>query len=265
MGLSFEKYHGTGNDFIMIDHRGKHLSGLLDQDYIAFLCDRHFGIGADGLILLEHSPVYDFRMVYYNSDGRQSSMCGNGGRCLVAFAAHLGVISHTCTFEATDGLHEAALLADGNIALGMQPVPFLLRQGTDWILNTGSPHYVRFLDRDIDSIDVVKEGQTIRNSPPFAADGINVNFVSCDQDGIRVRTYERGVEDETLSCGTGVTAAAIAFAAANDLNGPQKITVDTKGGRLRVAFNYSQGKTTDVQLIGPATRVFSGSLPGKQL
>lgn len=260
MEISFEKYHGTGNDFIMIDHRDKQMAELLDQNHIAFLCDRHFGIGADGLILLESSPAFDFRMVYYNSDGRQSSMCGNGGRCLVAFAAYLGIISDTCTFEATDGLHEAELLSDGSIALGMQSVSSLQRHGSDWVLDTGSPHYVRFLDQGIDSLDVVQEGQSIRNSALFAADGVNVNFVQVHPGGIRVRTYERGVEDETLSCGTGVTAAAIAYAAANSLTGPQEIAVDTKGGKLGVAFNYTRKKTTEVRLIGPATRVFSGTL-----
>lgn len=256
MTVKFDKYQGTGNDFIMIDNRhygiGKDNTTLIER-----LCNRKFGIGADGLILLQEKKSFDFEMVYFNSDGRESSMCGNGGRCLVKFAHQLGLVKNTCRFVAIDGPHDASVLTHGIISLKMKDVDALERVGEDYILNTGSPHYVVFV-KDVKALDVVNEGRKIRYSARFAGQGINVNFVELTGEGqINVRTYERGVEDETLSCGTGVVASslALAYRSGQVLN---TIKIKTPGGDLEVKFNPQGEGFKDVYLIGPAEKTFSG-------
>lgn len=259
----FSKYHGTGNDFVMVDNRA--LSFPKSTEYIACICHRRFGIGADGLILLENHPEYDFRMVYYNSDGRESSMCGNGGRCISAFAAQLGIgaMGSKLRFEAIDGYHEAALT--GQTAYGYQ-VDLLMKnvngpletRDQAVILNTGSPHYVT-LYTGLDALDIVPAAQAIRYDAPFKAEGINVNFIEPVEGGIRIRTYERGVEDETYSCGTGVVAASIA--AQYLLPGHPHTTLITKGGTLAVNYHHADHGFHDVHLIGPAEKVFEGEFP----
>jgi diaminopimelate epimerase len=232
---SFKKYQGTGNDFILVDHRVHLWIDHKDQETIAQLCDRRFGIGADGLILLEESNQYDFKMVYFNSDGKTSSMCGNGGRCIVAFANELGIKKDEYTFEAIDGLHKAKI--DGNeIQLEMNDVSEILCNGSDYILDTGSPHFVRFIKK-LEVADIVKTGKNIRFSPAFAQDGINVNLAEVNGNGMSILTYERGVEDETLSCGTGVTAAALSFAVHLGLaSGNHEVPIKARGGSLKVRF-----------------------------
>ena len=207
MIIEFYKYQGTGNDFIMIDDREKEFD-LTDNDLIAALCERRMGIGADGLILLREHDTLDFEMIYFNADGKQSSMCGNGGRCIIAFAQMLEMTENETTFTAIDGEHKGRLMDDG-IYLQMQDVKKIEGVGDGLVLNTGSPHYIEMVD-ELDYIDVDKQGRKIRNSAPFKKDGINVNFV-LDASELQVRTYERGVEAETLSCGTGVVATAIAM------------------------------------------------------
>ena len=210
MQFTFYKYQGTGNDFIMLDNR------LLtfpkkDIQLIEQLCDRRFGIGADGLILLESHTNYDFKMVYFNSDGNESSMCGNGGRCLVAFAKQLGIIEASAEFEAVDGYHYAEISTDELVSLQMKEVDNIKVHQNYSFLNTGSPHHVQIVS-DLKTLDVKLEGSKIRYSELYGADGSNVNFVhQIDSKTFSVRTYERGVEDETLSCGTGATAVAIAM------------------------------------------------------
>ncbi len=260
MKLHFYKYHGTGNDFILVDNR----EGIFnpDSNKIAFLCNRRFGIGADGLILLENKAGYDFMMRYYNADGNESSMCGNGGRCITAFADFLSLPGDHYRFCAIDGDHSGIILEkkEGThlIKLKMSDVLSVNKWGKDDVLDTGSPHLVKFVD-DPDSIDVVNEGRTLRYHQDFKADGINVNFVKTDGEKLFVRTYERGVEDETLSCGTGVTASALAFALKNDLpEGP--VNVKTRGGSLKVHFSRSGEGFTDIWLEGPAVRVFEGNI-----
>jgi diaminopimelate epimerase len=256
MDLSFYKYHGAGNDFILADNRSGHIH--LTTEQVAFLCNRHMGVGADGLMLLEEADGYDFKMVYYNSDGNESSMCGNGGRCITAFAKRLGIINDIATFIAIDGAHDAFYTADGNISLHMQDVSGITHFDTHSILDTGSPHYVQWV-KDAQSVDVFHEGRIIRNRQEFQPKGINVNFTQRLDEGLWIRTYERGVEDETLSCGTGVTAGAIA--ATGDKTGSFVTPITSRGGKLWVSFTKETADTaTNVILTGPAVFVFEGKV-----
>jgi len=253
MIIEFYKYQGTGNDFIMIDDREKEFD-LTDNDLIAALCERRMGIGADGLILLREHDTLDFEMIYFNADGKQSSMCGNGGRCIIAFAQMLEMTENETTFMAIDGEHKGRLMDDG-IYLQMQDVKKIEGVGDGLVLNTGSPHYIEMVD-ELDYIDVDKQGRKIRNSAPFKKDGINVNFV-LDASELQVRTYERGVETETLSCGTGVVATAIAMHYANCIE-ETLVNVKTKGGELTVSFEEFNGSYRNIWLSGEASMVFAG-------
>jgi diaminopimelate epimerase len=258
MKYTFYKYEGTGNDFIFIDNRQNNFPKN-DIKLIEKLCDRRFGIGADGLILLENDVETDFRMVYYNSDGNQSSMCGNGGRCIVAFAKSLNLIDDQTTFLATDGLHHAYVLDNGIISLEMKDVDEVKIQNDYVFLNTGSPHHVMLVD-DLDNYDVKKNGAKIRYSDLYGKAGSNVNFVKQLSDNhFRLRTYERGVEDETFSCGTGATAAAIAMYAIGKTTS-NHLKLDVEGGKLDVSFTKEGSVYTNVLLKGPATFVFQGEI-----
>lgn len=256
MQIEFYKYQGTGNDFVMIDNRQDYFPKN-DIQLIAHLCDRRFGIGADGLILLEEDPDYDFRMVYYNSDGNQSSMCGNGGRCLVAFAQELGVINSETNFIATDGSHYATLYEEGIVSLQMKDVDSILVTPEYVFLDTGSPHHVE-ITTDVKNADVKNRGSNIRYSDLYGTRGSNVNFVEQNGDALfTMRTYERGVEDETLSCGTGATATAIAMRALGKTHS-DTIQLNVEGGKLEVSFIENKGIYSNVFLKGPATFVFKG-------
>jgi diaminopimelate epimerase len=258
MKINFNKYQGTGNDFLMIDNR-QNIFPKEDTKLIEKLCDRRFGIGADGLILLENDIETDFRMVYYNSDGNQSSMCGNGGRCLVAFAKSLNVITNETTFIATDGLHHASILEDETVSLQMKDVDEVKIQNDYIFLNTGSPHHVMMID-DLKNYDVKTNGAKIRYSDLYGKAGSNVNFVKqLSENHFALRTYERGVEDETFSCGTGATAAAIAMNATGKTNA-NHIYLDVEGGKLEVTFERNNDKYSNVFLKGPATFVFEGEI-----
>jgi len=258
MQLSFYKYQGTGNDFILIDNRQNNV--LLTNEQVKLLCDRRFGIGADGLMLLELEPGSDFKMVYYNSDGNPSSMCGNGGRCITAFAKHLGVIKNSAKFLAIDGLHEATIDENEIVSLKMQDVK-TVEMGDDFFyLNTGSPHFVKMVD-DVERFDVKKNGALIRNNDRFKEEGTNVNFIERKDDALFVRTYERGVEDETYSCGTGVTAAALVAAIKGISNGKNNCLINTLGGNLEVTFErVLEQNFYNIWLIGPAEKVFNGTI-----
>ena len=253
MIIEFYKYQGTGNDFIMIDDREKEFD-LTDNDLIAALCERRMGIGADGLILLREHDTLDFEMIYFNADGKESSMCGNGGRCIIAFAQMLEMTGNETTFMAIDGEHKGRLMDDG-IYLQMQDVKKIEGVGDGLVLNTGSPHYIEMVD-ELDYIDVDKQGRKIRNTVPFKKDGINVNFV-LDANELQVRTYERGVEAETLSCGTGVVATAIAMHYANCIE-ETLVNVKTNGGELTVSFEEFNGGYRNIWLSGEASMVFAG-------
>lgn len=258
MKICFEKYQGTGNDFIMLDN----LNGQYDDISIAEiqqLCDRRFGIGADGLIKINAFPTLDFEVDYYNSDGSKS-FCGNGARCAVAFAQTLGIdVQNTC-FMAIDGEHSAQKTSD-IVALDMNPVDLIKKENANFILHTGSPHYVHFVE-DVESSDVVQMGREIRYSEPFKSEGINVNLVEqLAENSIKIRTYERGVEDETLSCGTGATACAIVVGLLSEKIGMNQIEVQVEGGRLIVSYeNTGDGKFTNIKLTGPAEFVFKGEI-----
>lgn len=258
MKLTFYKYQGTGNDFVIIDNRNGKFPKENTQ-LVAKLCDRRFGIGADGLILLEKDPETDFRMVYYNSDGNTSSMCGNGGRCLVSCAKKLDVIQKETTFIATDGLHHATIFEDGTVSLQMKDVDTIEITAEHVFLDTGSPHHVQ-MEENLKDFDVKTQGANIRYSDMYGKAGSNVNFVNQDNENtFSVRTYERGVEDETLSCGTGATAVAIAMKALGKTNS-DTINLNVEGGKLEVSFKENNEKFTDVFLKGPATFVFKGEI-----
>ena len=253
--IEFSKYQGTGNDFIMIDNRILMVS--LTQEQIARYCDRRFGIGADGLILLQNALDADFEMVYFNSDGKMSSMCGNGGRCIVQFAHHLHIFDQKTNFNAIDGKHEG-IVDNEIIHLKMNAVSQIKVDGSNFVLNTGSPHYVIF-ETNIDAINIIDEGRKIRYSDNYP-EGINVNFVEIiGPQKIKVRTYERGVEDETYSCGTGVVAAALCFQALTQHQQTQTDII-TKGGALQVTFKKDQNVYDDIYLKGGAEKVFDGSI-----
>ena len=257
MKLIFSKYQGAGNDFVMVDNRDKNY--FLSQAQIEQLCDRRFGIGADGLILLENSQGVDFQMIYYNADGHLGSMCGNGGRCVVAFARELRVITDNCNFVAYDGLHSAKCIEGDLVSLKMTNVSSVEKLNDAWILDTGSPHLVIFKD-NIKQINVKESGAAIRNSPSFVEEGINVNFVEYKGDELFLRTYERGVEDETLACGTGAVATAIAAFEAGVINS-ETVKVNVLGGQLEVNFSkHKAGSYTDIYLTGGAKFVFQGEV-----
>lgn len=258
MTVKFYKYQGTGNDFVMIDNRDLFLKP--ERSVIEKICHRKWGIGADGLILLQTKPGYDFEMLYFNSDGRESSMCGNGGRCLIQFANHLGVVSTKCKFWAIDGEHVGEILPDGQVSLKMQDVEVIkMLPNNDVLLNTGSPHYIHFATNIADK-DIVDAAKKIRYSEPFSKEGVNVNFVQVlDSNKLFVRTYERGVEDETLSCGTGVVAATLA-AVYMQLSSATRMNIQTLGGELQVSFVKEDGIFQEIYLTGPALKVFEGSI-----
>ena len=252
--IEFYKYQGTGNDFVMIDNRDMQFPKK--RELVEKLCDRRFGIGGDGLILLENDDNADFKMVYYNSDGNESTMCGNGGRCLVAFAHFLDVFEDRATFEAVDGLHEAEI-NNGIVKLKMIDVAEIKKDGDDAVLNTGSPHFVQFV-KDVEHYKVYEHGNRIRNSATYKEEGINVNFTEeIGENEIFVRTYERGVEDETFSCGTGVTASALVY-----LKDKNHSTVNVKvlGGTLKVYAEQTGDSFRNVWLEGPAKQVFKGKI-----
>ncbi len=255
--MDFSKYQGTGNDFILIDDRAE-LFPADNQALVAQLCHRRFGIGADGLILLRKDPDYDFRMIYFNADGAEGSMCGNGGRCIVRFAHDLGLFGRETRFRAVDGEH-VAVVCEEDIFLKMGEVSSPAEHAPYHFLNTGSPHVVTFTD-DLTALDIVSDGRAIRYADAFQPGGTNVNFTQVlDDNTLFVRTYERGVEDETYSCGTGVTAAALI--AHRQFQMPDPVFIQTLGGNLRVSFEARpDGSFTNVYLIGPAKRVFAGQL-----
>ena len=254
--MKFYKYQGTGNDFVMVDNRNL-VFPKTNVALIKNLCDRRFGIGADGLILLENEVGVDFKMVYFNSDGNQSTMCGNGGRCLVAFAKQLNCITDKAVFSAVDGLHNATINSDGLVSLQMKNVSEVVVEAGFVFLNTGSPHHVQLVT-DLQNYDVKQLGSAIRYSDRYKTEGSNINFVEQIADNrFALRTYERGVEDETLSCGTGATATAIAMFKTNKTVAKQ-IDIDVLGGKLKVSFDQIDGVFTNVFLEGAAKFVFEG-------
>ena len=254
MELHFTKYQGTGNDFILVDDRNETFP--VSDQLVQRLCDRRFGIGADGLILIQDHPDLDYRMIYFNSDGSQS-LCGNGSRCGFAFAKSLGMVNSKATFETTDGRHEIKL-EDGKIQFQLVNVEEVIQiNDKEWYINTGSPHHI-IISEEVEGVDIVRKGRGIRNSPTYSSqNGTNVNFAQLLQDKVKIRTYERGVEDETLSCGTGATAVGIV---AGKLGLTSPISIQTMGGELNVFFQQNGDSFTNIWLAGPAEKVFEGSV-----
>lgn len=259
MNIHFYKYQGAGNDFILIDNRTNTIDHH-NPKLISHLCDRRFGIGGDGIMFLQNIDKYDFEMIYYNADGQPSSMCGNGGRCIVAFARYLGIIESETTFLAVDGPHYAKISDSGDwVSLQMTDVDTISSDDEAYVLNTGSPHYVKLVT-GLKEKDVYNDGHAIRNNDTYRIKGINVNFVEPVTDGYFVRTFERGVEDETYACGTGVTAVALAMAKHNHQTGHITTPIKVLGGDLNIRFNYKGEKFTDIFLEGPAVKVFEGEV-----
>jgi diaminopimelate epimerase len=258
MILSFSKYHGAGNDFIIIDNRNREFSQSTELIY--FLCHRQLGIGGDGLMLISDHKSLDFSMQYFNADGKEGSMCGNGGRCISAYFYKNISAKNNLSFQAIDGEHHSEILnSDKNVTqvrLNLLDVKDVQKIEDGFVLNTGSPHYVKFVE-DAEAIDVKTAGKKLRHCPQFEPNGVNVNFVEFQQDRLFVRTYERGVEDETLSCGTGVTASAMAASYIKDLS---EFDIITRGGNLQVSFQKKGNSFSNVWLTGPATFVYSGQI-----
>ena len=262
--INFYKYHGAGNDFVMVDNRIPAPSDFSTPDLIAHLCHRNFGIGADGFILLENDDVADFKMRYFNADGNEGSMCGNGGRCIVAFANDLGIIPSEGSFSATDGLHQFKVLDNNEYAISLKNVDKVEVRSNAYFIHTGSPHWVEFVD-DLNGFDVHNKGKKIRLDPMFGKGGTNVNFLVDAPTGLEIATFERGVEAETLACGTGVTAAAMAYYVSKgwqvDLF---EVSIKAKGGLLHVSFRPNHDNEipafSDVWLTGPAVQVFKGEI-----
>jgi len=256
--IDFIKYHGAGNDFIMIDnyHNDKNLSQLTKKN-VESLCHRQFGIGADGLIILQNHENYDFEMIYYNSDGGLSSMCGNGGRCIIHLAHSSGYIGDSCFFLAADGRHEGKVRE--RIELKMQPVSEIEKKSDNaFFVDTGSPHYIKLVD-SVESVDLVKEAHAIRYNDEYKVHGTNVNFVEVSSDNkLAIRTYERGVEGETLACGTGIVAASLVHN--HILSRCNEVIVNATGGRCSVRMDKEGSGWKNIWLIGPAQEVYRGTI-----
>ena len=256
MNIEFTKYQGAGNDFVIIDDR-KELFEINNNSLVKTICDRRYGVGADGLILLRNHSKYDFQMIYYNADGLLGSMCGNGGRCIVDFAKNLSIFDKECVFLAADGLHYA-IWEEKNISLKMGDVKEIESNDIFTFLDTGSPHYILRVE-DIKNVDVYKKGSEIRNNKRFKKEGTNVNFIEFSKDILHIRTYERGVEDETLACGTGTVASVLALHHwGYEFEKP--LNVNAKGGKLKVDFKFENGIYTQVFLMGPAKSVYKGRI-----
>lgn len=257
MNLQFHKYHGAGNDFIIIDLTT--FLYTLSNEQIVFLCNRHFGIGADGLIIFKKHAIYDFEMVYYNSDGKPATMCGNGGRCIVAFAYHQKYIKELTTFIASDGTHQAEIINNEYVKLKMKDISTVQIFDDGFFIDTGSPHFVTF-NYDLNNVNVFEKGKEIRNETRFVPQGTNVNFCRHENDNtLTILTFERGVENETLACGTGAVASSIAYCAHRP-NGYYSIDLIAKGGKLNVTFEKNEHRFTNIWLSGPVKFVFKGEI-----
>ena len=258
--FSFYKYHGAGNDFIIIDGRNFPSGKKLDEKWVAWVCDRHFGVGADGLMVLHASEKVHFVMDYYNANGKLGSMCGNGGRCIASFSKYLQIANHEVVFEAADGLHRAVFQKDGEVALQMSNVTSIEPKLDGLFLDTGSPHLVLWVE-NLTNFPVYEKGKAYRNNAVFQPSGTNVNFIEKRDGRVTVRTFERGVEQETLACGTGVSAVALALAFQEQNMGVGQTNIQAMGGQLKVAFRQTQpGIFEEIWLTGPAQFVYKGTI-----
>ena len=260
MKINFSKYNGAGNDFILIDGRENSINN--NKSLIKYLCDRNFGIGADGLIILKESNNCDFEILHYTSDGNLGSLCGNGSRCAVLFAYNKGIIMRKTIFYAFDGIHNAEILENGLIKMEMKVNSDIAINSYGTWLDTGSPHLV-IEKNNTDKLDVNNEGRLIRYNDFYKKEGVNVNFIEkISDDQFKIRTYERGVENETLACGTGSTASAICMNFLGRTNS-SNITMKCKGGDLNVQFNLSKRGYQEISITGPAKLVYDGTIKVK--
>ena len=258
MDFQFDKYQGAGNDFIILDDRTQKFPSN-DYDRIKWLCNRNFGIGADGFILIRASEKVDFKMVYFNANGRGGSLCGNGSRCAVAFCRANDIIGLNTTFEARDGLLKAVIDQEGLVCLEMNDIDSITNNGDSMFIDTGSPHHLEFVS-DVLAVNVKTKGAKIRHAAPYFEAGSNVNFIEkINEEDFKIRTYERGIEDETLACGTGAIAAAIGAHSSGQTK-LYGINIHALGGVLRVEFSTNSDQYQNVKLIGPAVQVFSGTI-----
>lgn len=257
MQLHFSKYHGAGNDFVMIDNR-EGVFGEITVEKIQKICDRHMGVGGDGIILLEHADTADFRMRYFNADLGDETMCGNGTRCIAAFARELGIVVDSARFQGKDGVYEAEIFPDGTVATHMQDVNSIEEYKKGFTCDTGCPHYVEKVD-SVASVDMVLFGRAIRYSSDFP-NGINVNIVEDKERDLRMRTYERGVEDETLACGTGAVAVAVTMAQGARDGEKLVYKIAAPGGNLEVRLEKKGEIYTNIWLVGPAVKAFEGTI-----
>lgn len=265
MKLQFYKCHGTGNDFVIIDDRKKKFPAK-NIKVISGLCNRRTGIGADGLIVLRNHSQTDFEMLYFNSDGKLGSMCGNGGRCAAALSFKLGITGKNMFMNAYDGIHSAEILRSDKqqnnfqVKISMSDVDDYKAYRDCIYIDTGSPHCVCFVN-DFDKLNVIAKGKMLRYDNRFAPGGANINFLAGNTKELSVRTYERGVEDETLSCGTGVIASALASALSRKVMSENKsVSVKTPGGNLKVHYTFRNNKFSDIFLEGPAVIVYGGEI-----
>ena len=264
MWLDFYKYEATGNDFIVIDNR-KQLFDITNNYLVQRLCNRKFGIGSDGLLILQSHNLYDFEMIYLNLDGKIGSFCGNGARCMILFAHKLHLFKNKTLFWSIDGLHQGYLKNTKNeVTIKMKDIERINYHNNDFIIDSGSPHYIKF-EPDIKSIDIVKEGRKIRNDNAFKGEGINVNFVTIIDNKLHIRTYERGVEDETLSCGTGAVASSVAYSIKNRYYNDNQVKLNTLGGSLEVEFEKIDNRYQNIYLKGNVREVFNGRINIKNL
>lgn len=253
--IQFEKYQATGNDFIIIDDRNNSFD--LSQSEIESICHRRFGIGADGLILLQNSNIADFKMVYFNSDGKPGTFCGNGSRCIAMFAYKKGITGDKLKFEASDGLHFAEIIDDESVCVEMIDVNDITEFSDGYYLNTGSPHFIKIV-QDLNEIDIYNEGKKISRENRFYTKSTNVNFIEVITNGLKIGTFERGVEDETYSCGTGAIAAAVVYNYAFEPDN-KLFNIFAKGGLLKVSFNVDGKQYSNIKLSGKTLKVFEGS------
>lgn len=263
MQVKFSKYHGAGNDFIMID--GRTLSRQLMEDEIAFLCHRHFGVGADGLIIVDPDSNQDFIMRFHNADGSSGAMCSNGSRCAIKFASRIGYEFDRAKFSCCGIPYVGKIYSRHLIGTSFPDQVSCTVHESGYHLNNGAPHFVIFVDR-LTSVNPREVGRNWRYHQDFMPTGVNVNFIEVlDENELEIVTYERGVEDLTLACGTGALASAMAYVQKENKSGSQELSLESDGGTLTVKLNRTTTGYSNIEVLGPAEEVFSTTVAVQKL